>query len=270
MAEISARQRMLDGDATSPAAAANFGPPDMSGLDQQLRRLTAQLETLHRPNPVESAIKALRNDLAEIGRAISQAMPHSAIEALESEIGKLGARINQNRPSLDPASIAGTERRLGEILASLGALTPAERLAGVDEALSGLGRKLDQMTARKQDPASLPQLEAAVAGLRTIVSHVASSETLSKFRDEIEMLAAKVKPISPAAPAQTSLAAVHETIKRLGDRLATSKEELRSGTDAVPDVPTAPPLSPASPVAHSSPVTAPAGCGLRAACSCGA
>jgi localization factor PodJL len=183
MDEIAARQRALDGDASAPAKPASPPParaeilrpsPDMSGLEKQLRQLTAQIETLHRPNGVESAIKALRNDLAEIGRAVTQAMPRQAIEALEGEIRKLAERVEQNRQSIDRSSIAGMERRIGEMLASLQALTPAERLAGIDEALSGLGRKLDQIVTTKQDAGSLPQFETAISGLRGIVSHFAA------------------------------------------------------------------------------------------------
>ena len=266
MAEIAARQRALDAGASSsakpnvarPGGAEGARPasPDMSGLEKQLRQLTAQIETLHRPNGVESAIKALRKDLAEIGGAITQAMPRQAIEALETEIRKLAERVEQSHQSIDNSSIAGMERRLAEMLRSLQALTPAERLAGVDEALSGLGRKLDQIVATKQDLGSLPQFEAAITGLRAIVSHVASSEALSKLREEVRELSSKIKPPHQAAPAQNSLASVHETIKRLGDRLARSQDDQRSPADAASSARTAAPAPPATAIPPSSPVAA--------------
>ena len=261
MAEIAARQRALDGDASSPqqtpspaARAEDSRPPSpaLSGLEKQLRQLTAQIESLHRPkNSIESAIKALRNDLAEIGRAITQAMPRQAIETLESEIRKLAERVEQNRQSIDRSSIAGMERRLGEMLASLQALTPAERLAGVDEALSGLGRKLDQIVASKQDAGALPQFEAAIAGLRAIVSHVASGEALSKLRGEMRALSSQIKPPSEPAPAQNSFASMHETIDHVVDHLAAIEQDLRAASGAAPGARM--PATPAPAIAPSMP-----------------
>ena len=261
MDEIAARQRALDGEPSAPAkpsvpppvrAEAARPSPDMSGLEKQLRQLTAQIESLHRPNSVETAIKALRNDLAEIGRAITQAMPRQAIEALESEIRKLGERVEQNRQSIDRSSIAGMERRLSEMLASLQTLTPAERLAGVDEALSALGRKLDQIVATKQDAGSLPQFEAAITGLRAIVSHVASGEALSKLRGEMRALSSQIKPPSQTAPAQNSLASMHETIDHVVDHLATIEQDLRAASGAAPVARTATAPAPATPLAPSA------------------
>ncbi len=79
-AQISARQRMLEGGAAAAPAApvpvapvavaapANWsGGSDFSGLQHQLHQLNTQISTLHQP--YENAFIALRSDLAEIGRA---------------------------------------------------------------------------------------------------------------------------------------------------------------------------------------------------------
>jgi localization factor PodJL len=62
-----------------PQAAASVAPSppptqDLSGLEDQLRKITAQIETLRKPD-IELAINDLRDELSEIGRTLSEAMP---------------------------------------------------------------------------------------------------------------------------------------------------------------------------------------------------
>ena len=76
--------------------------------------------------------------------AITEAMPRRAIESIENEIRSLSRRIDENRQSgSDGQTLAGIERALGEIREVLRSLTPAEQLAGYDEAIRNLGAKLD-------------------------------------------------------------------------------------------------------------------------------
>ncbi len=113
VAEISARQRMLNGEPaparpqpsmTAPAPVptpaqmpehmaaiaasmealapqpmrAPLPAQDLSGLEGQLRRITDQIESLRKPG-IEDAINALRDELGEISRALNEAMPRRAI-----------------------------------------------------------------------------------------------------------------------------------------------------------------------------------------------
>jgi localization factor PodJL len=112
LAEIAARQRMLNGQPPLPAAApaprspepASMAMPamqpvptqDLSGLEDQLRRITDQIETLRRPG-VEEAINALRGELGDIGRALNEAMPRRAIDTIEKQIQGLTQRIAEGR-----------------------------------------------------------------------------------------------------------------------------------------------------------------------------
>ena len=85
-----ARQRRKRQQA--PCSRARLAPPlapmpaqDLSGLEDQLRQITDQIETLRNPG-VEEAINALRAELGEIGRALNDAMPRRAIDAIEKQI----------------------------------------------------------------------------------------------------------------------------------------------------------------------------------------
>ena len=73
-----------------PRSAARRSPPepvrapgpaqDLTGLEQQLRHITTQMQALHRPCCLDGAVTALRSDLAVIGRALTEAMPRQAVE----------------------------------------------------------------------------------------------------------------------------------------------------------------------------------------------
>ena len=71
VAEIAARQRALDGEGEAPLVPDRISPgpspwldaprADLSGLEQQLRSLTTQIESIRRPCGVEDAVGALQD-----------------------------------------------------------------------------------------------------------------------------------------------------------------------------------------------------------------
>ena len=126
-----------------PAPAAPTGP-DFSQLERHLINITSQIEALRRPDGIEELIAAFRSELAEICTAITEAMPRRAIELIEHEIRVLSRRIDDTRQGgIDTQALANIERALNEIREVLRSLTPAEQLAGYDEAIRNLGAKLD-------------------------------------------------------------------------------------------------------------------------------
>ena len=196
-AQISARQRALDGGPAAPAASPAAAPanwsagPDLSGLEQQLYHTNTQISSLHQP--YENALGALRNDLADIGRALTDAMPRRAIEALETEVRALADRVDRTRQA--GAALGSLERELAEVRNALRSLTPAENLAGFEEAVRGLYQKIDQLVASGQaphgDPVAFKQLEQAVVSLRGVVSNVASDGVLAQLAAEVRGLGAQ-------------------------------------------------------------------------------
>jgi localization factor PodJL len=182
-AEISARQRTLDGGAAAaPPPTAWTAGPDVSGLEQQLRDITTQIASLHQP--YEDALTGLRGDLAEIGRTLTEAMPRRAIEALEAEVRALAERFDRSRQAgADAANLSSLERGLAEVRDALKRLTPAESLVGFEDAVRALSHKIDQIGAvahepGAQDPLAFKQLEQAVVSLRGVVANVASDGAL--------------------------------------------------------------------------------------------
>src|SRR5689334_7257985 len=216
VAEITARRRALNGEAAPapmqepvPAAikAPTFAPPpaqDFSSLEDQLQRITDQIETLRRPG-VEEAIAALRGELGDIGRTLNEAMPRRAIEAIEAQIQDLTRRIEQGRQSgADSGALAGIENRLSEVRDALRGLTPAENLVGYTEAIAALARKIDLIVAQR-DPATMQQLERSIGTLREMAAHVASNETVSGLSGQVQTLADKIDHLAIGGGAGAAL-----------------------------------------------------------------
>jgi len=249
-AQITARQRALAGEAAettfsqreplplsslppegrppsdehSRSDDASIQPIDLGGLEQQLRQITLRIEALRPSAELETAINAVRADLAEIGRSLTEALPRRALESLEIEIKALAQRIDHSRQSgADTAALAGLERGLAEVRGALRTLTPAESLVGFDEAVRGLAKKVDAIVAR-DDPATLQQLETAIGALRGIVSHVASNDTLAKVAEEVRALAAKIDNLANSTASAHALSTLETRINVLATALNASTD----------------------------------------------
>ncbi len=238
VAEITARQRALNGlpaAGTPPMPAITAAPPaplptqDISGLEDRLRQITDQIETLRRPG-VEEAINALRDELGQIGQALNDAMPRRAIDTIEKQIAGLTQRIAEGRQAgVEHGALAGVEHGLAEVRDALRGLTPAENLVGFNEAVAGLAHKIDMIVAQK-DPATLQQLESAVTTLRSLASNVASNETIGNLAAEVQALGERVEHIAHTASGGAALDHLEQRINALADALA---ERVQAGA-AVP------------------------------------
>ena len=242
VAEIAARQRALSGQPqpaavpqpamappvlpSAPPMAPAFVPvpsQDLSGLEEHLRQITDQIETLRRPG-VEDAINALRGELGDIGRALNEAMPRRAIEAIEKQIQGLNQRIAEGRQAghiagADAGALSGVEHGLAEVRDALRSLTPAENLIGFNEAVDGLAHKIDLIVAQK-DPQTLGQLEHAITTLREMAGHVASNDAIARLGAQVQALAEKVDHFGAAGGGGDAINNLEHRISALSDALA--------------------------------------------------
>jgi localization factor PodJL len=226
-AEIAARQRVLEAE-PAPQPAIRDVPVesviDIEGLERQLRQITARIESLGPSSDLEGSVAAIRGDLTDIARLITEALPRRAVESLEIEVKALAQRIEHSRQcGVDMGAIAGLERGLSDVREALQNLRPAESLVGFDEAVRALSQKVDMIVA-KDDPAALQQLETAIGALRGIVSHVASNETLTKVAEDVRSLAGKVDTLASTAASEQNLSALENRIETLTNALTASTE----------------------------------------------
>ena len=255
IAEIAARQRALNGQPplgqqslgqqsmaaapqrqqAAPAMAQPIPQPmpqpvlmpvpqqDLSGLEDQLRKITNQIETLRKPG-VEEAINALRAELGDIAHALTDAMPRQAIDTIERQIQGLTHRIAEGKQAgVDANQLTGVELGLAEVRDALRTLTPAENLVGFNDAVAGLAHKIDLIVADK-NPETLHQLEHAITTLRDMATHVASTEAVTGLAQHVEQLADRVEHLASAASGSDALNHLEHRIAALADALAQRSE----------------------------------------------
>lgn len=255
IAEITARQRALNGQLplgqqslgqqsmtaapqrqqAAPAMAQPIPQPmpqpvlmpvpqqDLSGLEDQLRKITNQIETLRKPG-VEEAINALRAELGDIAHTLTDAMPRQAIDTIERQIQGLTHRIAEGKQAgVDANQLTGVEHGLAEVRDALRSLTPAENLVGFNDAVAGLAHKIDLIVADK-NPETLHQLEHAITTLRDMATHVASTEAVTGLARHVEQLADRVEHLASAASGSDALNHLEHRISALADALAQRSE----------------------------------------------
>jgi localization factor PodJL len=241
VAEIAARQHALDAGATRPGLQSGFdleplGIPlqNVSGLEQQLRAITQQIESLRRPCAVETDVAALRQELAGIRQTLADAMPRCAVEVLETQIRALASRVDRGRESSDGIALAGVERRLASVCETLNRLAPAENLAGLEEEVGALARKIDTVATQGTDPATMQQLETAIAELRRVSERVASGEALTKLANEVRTLSEKIDRFDYAGSGRDALSALERRMEVLAGTLTDYATNV--SRSSVPDV----------------------------------
>jgi localization factor PodJL len=178
LAEISARQRELDAEIA--------GAQDFSRLEQQLRHITEQIETLRRPaNAVDAAA--------------TWGADRTAFERIESKILELAQKLDASDARLD--SLGAIERSMVDVMFQL----KETRAAAVEEA---------------------ERAANAVAGEMLADSGATAIEIDTLKQELVEFRAGQAEIDHRTADA---LEAVHDTLERLVDRLATVETGVRAG-----------------------------------------
>ncbi len=238
MAEITARMQALDADPDAPV----FGPQradaqpaapmqpevavqpapvpvqDLSGLEQHLRHITSQIETLRQQPQLEQGIADLQQTLGEVSRTLLDAMPERAIEALKGEVRALASRLdNRRHAGVDNNTLASVERGLAEVLETLPKLRPAENL-DFREAVHSLAQKIDRLGSSAADPGAFQQLEANVSAMRGI-----ANEALRQLTAEVHALAEKMDQAATSGAAgvdhSNALEVLDQRVAHIADAL---------------------------------------------------
>jgi localization factor PodJL len=236
VAEIAARQRALEEApaASAAASAAAWQSPepapagaDFASLERQLSHITAQIETLRRPCGVEDAVVALRSDLAEVARAVNEALPRRALEALQDDVHALAERIeNGYGGGADPSALQGIEQRLSQVHEAINQMTPAEGLAGFEARVAELSYKMDSFAGgASPDPETLRYLEAAINELRELSAGVASAEGVASIAGDVQALGARIDHLATMTGASGIDSLAHR-VNELTHALDTRVEQI--------------------------------------------
>jgi localization factor PodJL len=231
LSEIAARQRALEiaprrhekREAASPPADSPTSV-ELARFEQQLRRLTEEIEALRRPGAIDTAVAAVQHDLRAVSYTLTDALPSRMIAAFQSQIDSLAERLSAER--LDGRTLAGLERRLAEVRAALAALPTAERFAGLCEELRALSGQVERLGANRLDTEALRPLETAIADLSRVVGRSASNEALVAVRSDINALGSRLEP--PATAAAPAIDQLAHRIEALTARVEANSAPARS------------------------------------------
>jgi len=145
-----AAPRQLPRAARRPSHLAMAAPavpagPDFSVLERQLFKITSQIEALQRPSGIEQSIAAFRQRTGgnSSGHYRGDAAPRDRSRSRTKSARWPAASTIPARAASTARRWPGIERALSEIREVLRSLTPAEQLAGYDEAIRNLAPKLD-------------------------------------------------------------------------------------------------------------------------------
>lgn len=208
----------------SPAAPAASPPaafqPDLAGLERHINRLSQQMDAW-RPAQIEQSISGFREELSEIRRSITEAMPRRVLESLENEVRAVARRLDESRHNgADNQVLSGIERGLSEIREALHIMKPAEQFAGFDSAIGNLSNKLD-LIVRSSEHGGVKELEAAIGALRGLVSQVASGEAVAQLHADVQTLASRVDQLAMPSHSPGLLTALEQRITLLTEALET-------------------------------------------------
>ena len=238
--EIADRQRALDGQAAAGAGSVSThttsvaeGLPrahtqELSGLEQQLRQINAYMETL-KPCGMDKALDILRDDLAQIGLMLQEALPRKSIEAIE-QVGALADTIaarNQGGQSV-PCELESVINGLVDKIERVQLTRTDQAVLGhLEDRIARLVEKLDASDAK------LNHLEAIKRGLAELLIHLeqraANPARAQSSAPEMNELSRDVADLRQTGrKTQESLEVVHGTLGHLVDRLAIIETGMRS------------------------------------------
>ncbi len=171
--------------------------------------------------PVEEIAKVWRHDLEEINATLGDAMSASVITALGTQVRALGERLEEHRGAeAATMATADMEQALIGIRDRLEALTPAEELGELINAVNLLSSKADSIANADAAPAKTEQLEHAIGALQSLASQVAS-------RDVVAVLSREIKALSDKIDRNSRPGVDSDFMNTLEERLAEIAEAVR-------------------------------------------
>jgi localization factor PodJL len=238
--EIADRQRTLDGyapavptSAWAQAAVHSESLPrprtqELAGLEQQLRQINTQMETLRQPCSLDKAVDTLRDDLAEIGVMVQDAMPRKAVEALEGEVRKLASRVELigGNPQ-DPAAIEQLEGAIVAMRGIVSHVASNDALAKLSEEVRAIGDKVEQ-AANPAGSGVLSALEGRIAMLADALE--ARNRNGQNVPHQLETVVAglvdKIERVQLTRGDQVALGHLEDRIAKLVEKLDASDARL--------------------------------------------
>jgi localization factor PodJL len=159
------------------------------GIEDHLRRLSGQLESVRAPAAVDRMFEELRSDLATIGRRIEEALPaqhgdlQQQINALAGEVAKL------NTPQHADEIATALRGDLADIREALKNGMPQSDVAAIEEALRQLAHAVVKLNAWQRGDEIVGSLRRDIADIRMALDAAVPRFDVTAIEDQIGRLA---------------------------------------------------------------------------------
>jgi len=219
----------------------------IEGIEEQLRRLTTQLESMRPPAQMDQVVESLRRDVAEIGRHINEAMPQRAVTSIEEQIRALSSEVaGLQRPpraediadilrkdfaafraTLDnappPPHMAAIEEQVRALTGEVAKLHPPLR---VEDIATALRRDLDEIGAVLTN--AIPQravasIEEQVHALNAQISKLHAPAPMDEIAQVLRQDLVEIGAVLHDAMPTSAIAALEQEVRALGERLEANR-----------------------------------------------
>ena len=139
---------------------------------------------------------------------------------MEDRIRAHAARADWEYEHADDMGPSAAELSLARSYDPLTRPTPAENLAGLEEEVSALSRKIDTVAATGTDGATMQHLETAIAELRRLSESVASGDAVTKLTDDVREVAEKIDRLDSAVGSMDAVSVLERRLEPFGGSFA--------------------------------------------------
>ncbi|MBV9220827.1 MAG: SEL1-like repeat protein [Methylobacteriaceae bacterium] len=248
VAEISRRQRDLDGDASRPLGRArqtwlrrDASPEtepvpalDFKALDRRLETIADRIEraadlassNTRADTTALSAVESLHGEIAKLASANSRTdtSNRSAFETLQSEIARLATRLEEvRRPEPHPELMA-LRTEVAAMSRSLASLAPRASVTAIEDAVRDLTARIEASREEGVRESVLAPVESLAAELRAALKDLDPRATIDALDREIKAIGHKLEQMAERGFDPAALAKIQEQTQEVRDLLTAAAQ----------------------------------------------
>jgi localization factor PodJL len=232
LAEIAARQKALDTDEETPAAARTSPAEDMDA--RASKPPLGVPRTQDAAQPASSGLAAaqeLRGEIDRLGRAVAELPTRAEIDALTREMAELATRLGDERPArLDVESLRAIDALVGDVDRLRGDAASPQMIDRFSGELAAVAERLDALGP--SSAAALDALARRVEEVREELDHLPRSAAIEGVALEIQSVISRLDAHErAAAPAIEAVGTLSGRVESLDGRLTEMAESTRSRGD---------------------------------------
>jgi localization factor PodJL len=220
----------------------------IEAVEEQLRRLTLQLESLRPSAQVGEAVESLRRELADVGRRIGDAAPQRAVAAIEEQIRALSGKVagpraediadilrkdfaefraTLARPAPPSPHMASIEEQVRALTGEVAKLHPPPRVEDIAAALRGDLEEIGAVLANVIPQRAVASIEEQVQALNAQLSKLHAPPPMDEIAQVLRQDLVEIGAVLHDALPTSAIAALEQEVRSLGERLEANRGSVR-------------------------------------------